>query len=120
MKSERYPAISAICTILKTLGAIVIFVGIAMTLYGVTEVTRPEDDADNKLGWMIIAISLGSGVFGALLFFAVAETMSLQVDIESNTRQTKEQLKKIAETLSNVSEKMDHGTEKSKSASDDI
>ena len=100
-QQKGYPAIRAICFFLQVFGAIAICVGVGVTIfavgaYGISKDGFATDPAQSMNGLLVIAGAMLGSILAALLFFAMAETMMIQVDIEYNTRLTREYLKKIS------------------------
>jgi len=80
MNQNRYPALKSLCSIFNVFGWIVLLVAIGMVLF--TVFTERMDIP----AILLLVVYMMSGLFIAMITFAISEVIKLLVDIESNTR----------------------------------
>ena len=92
-EKPKYFALLTISNFYKTLAMIVAIVAIIALIYGLSLLA--EGYRSRATGITLIIYSLFSGLFGVISFLAISEIIKLFIDLESNSRQQINLLKKI-------------------------
>ena len=84
----RYPALRTIVAIYRILAIMVAIAAVFGLLLGFS---YSEEDPARKI---LVAVSIGGGIFGTLTLAAASESIKVLVDIEENSRVTAELLRR--------------------------
>lgn len=87
---ERYPTLQFLSSAYRSLAAII---G-GLALIGLASGLNNLEDSPYE-GTVLIIVSIVGGAIGVVSFLALAESIKLGIDIEQNTRESAEQLRKL-------------------------